>query len=104
MNKTELLITILFQLNSKMAFKLAKLRDELFDLKDEKQKDVYYWQPISNHSIARYLSQYEYRIMIKENEIAMFLEVVDVAGRICIQNNLPGGDPCWMSEKIMSYL
>jgi len=82
---------------------LTRLRDELRLLEEQLEEDTYYWHHRHNdYHTMKYLKNYQSRILKKEVEIAMFLAVADLVGRICIQNNLPGGDPCWVSEMIMS--
>jgi hypothetical protein len=85
-----------------MADTLTRLRWQLQVLQQQLDEDIHYYRNLPRHRIKQYFSQLYYKILKKENEIAMFLEIANIVGRICIQNNLPGGDPCWISEKIMS--
>ena len=88
-----------------MSDTLASLRWDVKETKHQLEKDLYYYRHLTYHIYLRtYLKRYDSIILNKENEIAMFIERADLVGRICIQNNLPAGDPCWMSEKIMSYV
>jgi hypothetical protein len=36
-------------------------------------------------------------------EKAIILEKITLIGLICVQNNLPAGDPCWMAKNIADY-
>lgn len=87
-----------------MADTLTRLRWQLRVLQQQLDEDIHYYRHLPRHRTKQYFSQLYYKILKKENEIAMFLELADIVGRICIQNNLPGGDPCWISEKIMSNM
>jgi len=35
---------------------------------------------------------------------ARHLKSIRLIGSICIQNNLPAGNPCWIAKKIADYL
>ena len=88
-----------------MSDTLSSLRWEVQETKEQLEKDLYYYRNLTYHIYLRdYLKRYDRAIMNKENEIAMFIEQADLVARICIQYNLPAGDPCWMSEKLMSYV
>lgn len=100
MTKTDLLRASVIQYTRMET--LTRLRDELRELEEQLNEVTYCWHHRGNeHHVAKYLKNYQSRILKKEVEIAMFLAVADLVGRICIQNNLPGGDPCWISEMIM---
>ncbi len=32
-----------------------------------------------------------------------FTDIAELVAELCVQQRLPAGDPCWMSERIMSY-
>ena len=36
-------------------------------------------------------------------ELERHIEGCRMVGAICVQNNLPAGDPCWMAQEICEY-
>ena len=54
------------------------------------------WTRMPSRENARY--QY-----IAENK-AIILQKISLIAMICVQNNLPAGDPCWMAKKIAGYI
>ena len=74
---------------------------------DDLEEEAYHMRDLTGESDSRndnYFKRYHLRISKKENEIIKFMQRANLVGRICVQYNLPAGDPCWMSEKIMSYV
>jgi len=39
----------------------------------------------------------------RQSEIYRFIDIAELIAELCVQKGLPGGDPCWISERIMSY-
>ena len=40
----------------------------------------------------------------RKSELYRFMDIAELVAELCIQNRLPGGDPCWMAERLMSYI
>jgi hypothetical protein len=38
------------------------------------------------------------------NALMLYYEKVRLIGYICVQYNLPAGDPCWLAEYISSFV
>lgn len=39
----------------------------------------------------------------RKSELYRFMDIAELIAELCVQKRLPAGDPCWMSERIMSY-
>jgi hypothetical protein len=79
---------------------LKREREEIYEFLDAASEDY----NVSSRADRKFFERIYSRLSAKTQQIKRFTKNADLVGRICIQNNLPGGDPCWMSEKIMSYV
>lgn len=40
----------------------------------------------------------------RKSELYRFVDIAEVVAELCVKKRLPGGDPCWMAERLMSYI
>jgi hypothetical protein len=80
---------------SRLLEKLEFAEDCYYDEKEWHYRDEWAYRIIHSAFL---------RVCEARENLRTFYTQADLVGRICVKKRLPSGDPCWMSQLIMSYV
>jgi hypothetical protein len=85
-----------------MSLQLSRLRSRQLELRKVYDRSVL--KEENSYLTFTFIQGY-YNDWKRANEkLVRFKNQCQVIGFICVQQQLPGGNPCWMAEKIASYM